>query len=60
MYGGRWTGAADWPAFRAAVAAGVREGGLHVVELRTERHQQRRLHRRLWPLVQAALPAVEL
>jgi 2-succinyl-5-enolpyruvyl-6-hydroxy-3-cyclohexene-1-carboxylate synthase len=63
-YGATFTRVASWDGFRAAVARGLREGGLHVVEVPTERSRNVTLHRELWPLVAdawrgAALPAGE-
>src|SRR5262249_42720681 len=55
MYGGRFAHATTWEMFREVVMAGLREGGLHVVELRTERTSNVTLHRALWPLVERAV-----
>ncbi|PDW04072.1 2-succinyl-5-enolpyruvyl-6-hydroxy-3-cyclohexene-1-carboxylic-acid synthase [Candidatus Viridilinea mediisalina] len=57
LYGARYTLAQDWPSFAAAVTAGLRTGGLHLVEVRTERKQNVADHRALWPLVSAGLRA---
>jgi 2-succinyl-5-enolpyruvyl-6-hydroxy-3-cyclohexene-1-carboxylate synthase len=55
LYGARYTLAASWEAFRAAVSAGVEGEGLHIVEVRTDRAQNVADHRAIWPLVSAAL-----
>lgn len=55
LYGARYTLAASWEDFRAAVGAGLTEGGLHIVELRTARDQNVADHRAIWPAVAQAL-----
>ena len=60
LYGARYTLAATWTQFRAAVTAGIEGRGLHLVEVRTERGQNLTDHRTLWPLVSAALAQVGL
>jgi 2-succinyl-5-enolpyruvyl-6-hydroxy-3-cyclohexene-1-carboxylate synthase len=55
LYGARYTLAASWEAFRAAVGAGIAGEGLHIVEVRTERAENVADHRAIWPLVSAAL-----
>lgn len=55
LYGARYTLAESWGAFRDAVGSGVAGGGLHIVEVRTERGQNVADHRRIWPMVGAAL-----
>ena len=57
MYGGRFERPADWPAFRAAVQAGLAGDGLTVIEVRTDRTANVAQHRAFWPLVSAALAA---
>jgi 2-succinyl-5-enolpyruvyl-6-hydroxy-3-cyclohexene-1-carboxylate synthase len=56
-YGARYSRVTDWDGFRAATRAGLAGGGLHVVEVPTERQRNVELHRRLWPRVAAALAA---
>lgn len=56
MYGARYTLAQDWIAFRTAVDAGL-HGGLHIVEVRTDRERNVADHRAIWPQVSAALRA---
>lgn len=56
LYGARYTQAHSWADFRAALVAGL-GGGLHLVEVRTDRAQNVADHRALWPLVSAALRA---
>jgi 2-succinyl-5-enolpyruvyl-6-hydroxy-3-cyclohexene-1-carboxylate synthase len=55
MYGARYTRPSTWPALCDAVRDGITGGGLHIVEVRTERQRNVALHRELWPLVSAAL-----
>lgn len=55
MYGGRFTRIADWGTFRDAVRTGLAEGGLHVIEVPTERESNVRMHRHLWQVVDRAL-----
>ena len=54
MYGGRYTLAADWPAFRTAMK-GVRGGGLHVIEVRTDRARNAAMHREAWAAARLAV-----
>jgi 2-succinyl-5-enolpyruvyl-6-hydroxy-3-cyclohexene-1-carboxylate synthase len=54
LFGGSYTRCADWSEFRAAIATGL-QGGLHLVEVRTDRARNVALHRALWPAVGAAL-----
>jgi 2-succinyl-5-enolpyruvyl-6-hydroxy-3-cyclohexene-1-carboxylate synthase len=56
-YGAVFSRVASWEGFRTAVGRGLREGGLHVVEVPTERSRNVTLHRELWPLVAGALRA---
>lgn len=55
MYGGRFTRATDWAQFREAVTQGITRGGLHVVEVRSDRVRNVAQHRALWQRVHAAL-----
>lgn len=55
LYGARYTRAEHWEEFRTAVTEGISGGGLHLVEVRTERARNVADHRVLWPLVSAAL-----
>ena len=48
MYGGEYQRAEDWEQFRAQVRHGMDAGGLHVVEVRTQRDENVRMHRELW------------
>jgi 2-succinyl-5-enolpyruvyl-6-hydroxy-3-cyclohexene-1-carboxylate synthase len=54
MYGACYSLVQDWDGFRAAVQAGL-DGGLHIIELRTNRERNVAQHRELWPLVSAAI-----
>jgi 2-succinyl-5-enolpyruvyl-6-hydroxy-3-cyclohexene-1-carboxylate synthase len=55
MYGGRFDRTATWPAFRDAAARALREPGLNVIEVPTNRGRNVELHRRVWPAVAAAV-----
>lgn len=55
LYGACFTRPASWEAFAAALRAGLTGGGLHMVEVRTERAANVVQHRALWPQVTAAL-----
>ncbi|HET8996117.1 MAG TPA: thiamine pyrophosphate-dependent enzyme, partial [Acetobacteraceae bacterium] len=55
LYGARYTLSQSWAHFAAAVQEGIEQGGLHIVEVRTEREQNVRQHRALWQHVAEAL-----
>lgn len=55
MYGGAYCQAADWTIFRQAFQQSIDDGGLHVIELRTERTSNVTMHRQLWQAVADAL-----
>jgi 2-succinyl-5-enolpyruvyl-6-hydroxy-3-cyclohexene-1-carboxylate synthase len=55
MYGGQFQRAETWEQFRKAVTRGISIGGLHVVEVKTERTSNVRMHRRLWQVVERVL-----
>ena len=55
LFGARYTRADGWPSLRAGVAAGIAGGGLHIVELRTDRTRNVALHREAWETVATAL-----
>ncbi|HUX88641.1 MAG TPA: 2-succinyl-5-enolpyruvyl-6-hydroxy-3-cyclohexene-1-carboxylic-acid synthase [Chloroflexota bacterium] len=55
MYGGRYRNVAHWPEFRAAVQASVAEGGLSVIELKTDRAANVTQHRIVWRAVVESL-----
>ncbi len=60
MYGVYYQLVADWEAFRVAVQRGMYDGGLHIVEVVTERESNVRMHRELWQSVSQALtPIIE-
>jgi 2-succinyl-5-enolpyruvyl-6-hydroxy-3-cyclohexene-1-carboxylate synthase len=58
VYGARYTRVASWPSFRAALRDGLAGGGLHIVEVPTDRDRNVVLHRELWPLVAAAVAPI--
>jgi 2-succinyl-5-enolpyruvyl-6-hydroxy-3-cyclohexene-1-carboxylate synthase len=55
MYGGIFQRCEQWEDFRSAITQGIRAGGLHVVEVRTERASNVSMHRQLWKAVAEAL-----
>jgi len=55
MYGARYERVASWETFRAVVQHGIEAGGLHIVEVPTERARNVTLHREIWQAVSAAL-----
>ena len=57
MYGARHTRAASWDDFRSATRRGIEGGGLHIVELATNRDRNVTLHREIWRVVSEALKA---
>lgn len=58
MYGGHFQRIAQWEQFREAVTHSMTRGGLHVIEVATERESNVRLHRQLWRAVEQALQTV--
>ncbi|MBA2678908.1 MAG: 2-succinyl-5-enolpyruvyl-6-hydroxy-3-cyclohexene-1-carboxylic-acid synthase [Ktedonobacteraceae bacterium] len=59
MYGGHYQRTGNWESFRQAVQAGMISGGLHVVEVVTERESNVSMHRSLWRTVGSALHTQE-
>jgi 2-succinyl-5-enolpyruvyl-6-hydroxy-3-cyclohexene-1-carboxylate synthase len=55
MYGGHFQTMHDWHAFRRAIERSFRVGGLHVIEVKTERESNVSMHRQLWQVVENAL-----
>jgi 2-succinyl-5-enolpyruvyl-6-hydroxy-3-cyclohexene-1-carboxylate synthase len=55
MYGGHFQRVQDWKTFRAAIEQSFHAGGLHVVEVTTERRSNVTMHRQLWQAVENAL-----
>jgi 2-succinyl-5-enolpyruvyl-6-hydroxy-3-cyclohexene-1-carboxylate synthase len=55
MYGGQFQLVETWEQFRKAVTRGISTGGLHVVEVKTERTSNVRMHRQLWQVIEKAL-----
>ncbi len=58
LYDGQYERVAGWERFRVAVQRGIQEGGLHIVEVRTERESNVRMHHQLWKSVGLALQPV--
>ena len=55
LYNGHYQRVTDWQEFRIAVERGMQNGGLHIVEVMTERESNVRMHRQLWRSVEHAL-----
>ncbi|MCS7172896.1 MAG: 2-succinyl-5-enolpyruvyl-6-hydroxy-3-cyclohexene-1-carboxylic-acid synthase [Armatimonadetes bacterium] len=55
MYGGTYVRPGGWESFRHAVREGILQGGLQVVEVRTDRARNVELHRWVWAEVRSAL-----
>lgn len=55
MYGGHFQRIHDWHAFRGAIEQSFHAGGLHVIEVATERQSNVTMHRQLWQVVEKAL-----
>jgi 2-succinyl-5-enolpyruvyl-6-hydroxy-3-cyclohexene-1-carboxylate synthase len=55
MYGGQYQKVADWEQFRKSVQRGITAGGLHVIEVQTERASNVSMHRKLWEIVEQVL-----
>src|SRR6266478_10143078 len=51
MYGGQFQKADSWEQFRKAVGRGLNTGGLHVIEVPTERTSNVKMHRQLWQVI---------
>jgi 2-succinyl-5-enolpyruvyl-6-hydroxy-3-cyclohexene-1-carboxylate synthase len=58
MYGGTFHRCETWETFRHSIEQGMNAGGLHVVEVRTERASNVSMHRQLWKAVEEALRLV--
>lgn len=58
MYNGEYQRVINWEQFRVAVQHGISTGGLHIVEVSTERESNVRMHRQLWQSVEQALTQV--
>jgi 2-succinyl-5-enolpyruvyl-6-hydroxy-3-cyclohexene-1-carboxylate synthase len=54
-YGGQFVRVDDWPSFNSAVGDGLARGGLHVVEVPTDRQRNVIQHRAVWRAVANAL-----
>jgi 2-succinyl-5-enolpyruvyl-6-hydroxy-3-cyclohexene-1-carboxylate synthase len=55
MYGGQFQKVDSWEQFREAVTRSFNTGGLHVIEVPTERSSNVNMHRQLWEAVGKAL-----
>ncbi len=55
MYGGQYQKVDSWEQFRKLVSRGLDSGGLHVIEIPTERASNVKMHRQLWQAVEKAL-----
>jgi 2-succinyl-5-enolpyruvyl-6-hydroxy-3-cyclohexene-1-carboxylate synthase len=55
MYGGHFSRVDEWATFEQALQRGIREDGLHVIEMRTDREENLQLHRALWDKINDTL-----
>jgi 2-succinyl-5-enolpyruvyl-6-hydroxy-3-cyclohexene-1-carboxylate synthase len=55
MYGGHFHRVNSWEPFREAVLLGLHGGGLHVIEVATERTSNVKMHRQLWESIERAI-----
>ncbi len=55
MYGGTFQRISHWHDFRVAINTSIAGGGLHVIEVPTERASNVQMHRQLWQVVAEAL-----
>jgi 2-succinyl-5-enolpyruvyl-6-hydroxy-3-cyclohexene-1-carboxylate synthase len=60
MYGGSFQRVEIWKDFRRALDEGLTTGGLHVLEVQTERTSNVTMHRELWKTVEQALRQAEV
>ncbi len=60
MYGGQYQKVESWEQFRKLVSRGLHTGGLHVIEVPTERASNVKMHRQLWEVVGKALNQQEI
>ncbi len=60
MYGGSFQRATSWESLRGAVTSGISSGGLHVVEMRTDRTVNVRQHADVWSAAARALVSARL
>ena len=51
MYGGQFQKVDTWEQFRKTVSRGLNTGGLHVIEVPTERTNNVKMHRQLWEVI---------
>lgn len=55
LYDAAYTLAEDWPAFRRAFGRAMDRGGLHLIEIKTDRATNVEQHRRIWRAVSERL-----
>jgi len=55
MYGGQFQRVESWESFRKAVNQRLQTGGLHVIEVPTERTSNVQMHRQLWEVIEKAI-----
>ncbi|HYL44569.1 MAG TPA: thiamine pyrophosphate-dependent enzyme [Ktedonobacteraceae bacterium] len=55
MYGGQFQRVESWEQFRKAISQGLDTGGLHVIEVPTDRASNVKMHRQLWEVIARAL-----
>ncbi|MDG4656426.1 2-succinyl-5-enolpyruvyl-6-hydroxy-3-cyclohexene-1-carboxylic-acid synthase [Ectobacillus antri] len=57
MYGATFERPSSWKEFAAAIHKGLANEGLHIVEVRTDREENLRMHRSLWHTISEAIEA---
>jgi len=55
LYDASYALAEDWPAFRRAFGHAMERGGLHLIEIKTDRAMNVKQHRRIWQAVSERL-----
>jgi 2-succinyl-5-enolpyruvyl-6-hydroxy-3-cyclohexene-1-carboxylate synthase len=55
LYGGQFQKVDSWESFRNAMNRGLHTGGLHVIEVPTERTSNVKMHRQLWEITEKAI-----
>jgi 2-succinyl-5-enolpyruvyl-6-hydroxy-3-cyclohexene-1-carboxylate synthase len=55
MYDGQFQRVESWEQFRKAISRGLHTGGLHVIEVPTDRASNVKMHRQLWEVIAKAL-----
>ncbi|GAC1400488.1 MAG: 2-succinyl-5-enolpyruvyl-6-hydroxy-3-cyclohexene-1-carboxylic-acid synthase [Ktedonobacteraceae bacterium] len=58
LYDAQFQRVSDWEQFRVAVKHGMQQGGLHIVEVTTERESNVRMHHQLWQSIAHTLTPI--